>query len=61
MNTAELLKMFAAFAGVASDIVDLFCEENPELIDATTPRMMPPVPDDDVDPEVRAMIERGEL
>jgi len=56
MNPRDLLSLFAAFADVAPDVIDLFAAKYPELVDPP-----PPEPAGDLDPDVAAAIERGDL
>lgn len=61
----SILRAFATFIGLGVDMAEYFVEafaaEHPELIAPPDPRTPPEAPTGDIDPEVAAAIERGEL
>lgn len=56
MNPRDLLQLFAAFIGAAPEMVDVFAQEHPELVDPP-----PEEPASDLDPTVLAEINDGKL
>jgi len=56
-----LLRTFAEAIGVATELADQFAAEHPELVEPGPEPAPQLAPVDDLDPEVRARIERGEL
>lgn len=59
----QTLSTFGAFAGIAKELVptlvEAFAQAHPELVTEDHPDAPPSAPADDIDPEVRAAIERG--
>lgn len=61
MDGMKLLQAFAVFAGIGSEIVELFAAQHPELIAPPDPRTPEPIPDGDIDADVRRRILAGKL
>jgi hypothetical protein len=56
----SLLRLFSTFLGLSTKMADIFAEKHPELIRQYSDGAPKPAPTEDVDPEVREAIERGE-
>ena len=65
ISPRELISAFAKFVGLASEtvpgLIEQFSEAHPELIEPGDPGQPPSSPTDDLDPDVRADIEGGNL